>query len=179
MQLTAATSFTLLTLSLEDTQAMIKAPVRFIEQQSIVLAEKIPQQSFVLQRALSAMQAQPAWANWHAPRIYVLYQHNARFAVGMGGFKAAPSNGCVEIGYGISASWRGKGVATQGCAALCEYAFALGIKEVFASTAPNNIASWRALQSNGFVRSGEVQDPQDGLLWRWSKFPSSAATKTS
>jgi [ribosomal protein S5]-alanine N-acetyltransferase len=163
-------SFTMLTLSIEDLQAMIKAPARFIEQHHIVLAEKIPKQAFVLQRALTEMQAHPASADWHAPRVYVLYQHNARFAVGMGGFKAAPREGAVEMGYGVSPSWRGKGVATLGCGLLCEYAFARGIKEVFATTLPTNIASWRALQSNGFARSGEVQDPADGLLWRWSKF---------
>jgi [ribosomal protein S5]-alanine N-acetyltransferase len=163
-------SFALLTLSVDDTQAMIKAPARYIEQQGIVLAEGIPKQSFVLQRALAAMQSQPAFADWHAPRVYVLYQHNARFAVGMGGFKAAPHDGAVEMGYGVSPAWRGKSVATQGCALLCDYAFSHGIKEVFATTAPGNIASWRALQTTGFARSGEVLDAKDGALWRWSKF---------
>jgi [ribosomal protein S5]-alanine N-acetyltransferase len=170
MQATATASFAMLTLSIEDLQAMIKAPARFTEQHAITLAEGIPQQAFVLQRALAQMQAQPADADWHAARLYVLHQRNARFAVGMGGYKAAPSQAAVEIGYGVSPSWRGKGVATQGCALLCEHAFAAGIKEVFATTLPKNIASWRALQSNGFARSGEVQDPEDGLLWRWSKF---------
>ncbi len=160
----------MLTLSMEDTQAMIKSPGHFAERHAFVLADGIPKQGLVLQRAIAAMQAQPAWADWHAPRVYVLYQHNACFGVGMGGFKAAPSEGAVEIGYGISPAWRSKGVATQGCALLCEYAFTQGVKEVFATTPPKNIASWRVLQSNDFVRSGEVTDPKDGPLWRWSKF---------
>jgi [ribosomal protein S5]-alanine N-acetyltransferase len=165
-----ATQFTILTLTSQDTQDLLKTPGRFAERYKLELAKAFAAPNFVLERTLRNTEEQPAHEAWFAQRAYVLYQHNARFAVGMGGFKAAPRDGAVEMGYGVSPSWRGKGVATLGCGLLCEYAFASGIKEVFATTLPTNIASWRALQSNGFARSGEVQDPEDGLLWRWSKF---------
>jgi RimJ/RimL family protein N-acetyltransferase len=38
-----------------------------------------------------------------------------------------------------------------------------------AHTLPEENASNRALRRNGFTFSGEVDDPEDGLIWRWEK----------
>ena len=53
-------------------------------------------------------------------------------------------------------------------AALVEIAEAEGAAPI-AHTLPEENASNRALRRNGFVYAGEVDDPEDGLIWRWVK----------
>jgi RimJ/RimL family protein N-acetyltransferase len=40
---------------------------------------------------------------------------------------------------------------------------------VIAHTLPEENASNRALRRNGFRLAGEVEDPEDGRVWRWEK----------
>jgi hypothetical protein len=40
---------------------------------------------------------------------------------------------------------------------------------VCAHTLPDGIASQRALLKAGFQRTGEVVDPEDGLVWRFER----------
>jgi ribosomal-protein-alanine N-acetyltransferase len=91
--------------------------------------------------------------------------------VGKGGFKGPPStDGVVEIAYGVSADYQGKGYATQAAEALTAYAFRTGkVRVVRAHTLPESNASARVLTKCGFRRIGEVIDPDDGLVWRWEK----------
>jgi ribosomal-protein-alanine N-acetyltransferase len=91
--------------------------------------------------------------------------------VGTGGFKGPPSaDGVVEIAYGVSPDYQGKGYATEAAAALTAYAFGSGkVRIVRAHTLPESNASARVLTKCGFRRIGEVIDPEDGLVWRWEK----------
>ena len=91
--------------------------------------------------------------------------------VGTGGFKGPPSaDGVVEIAYGVSPDYQGKGYATEAAEALTAYAFGSGIVRVVrAHTLPESNASARVLTKCGFRRIGEVIDPDDGLVWRWEK----------
>jgi RimJ/RimL family protein N-acetyltransferase len=91
--------------------------------------------------------------------------------VGTGGFKGPPgADGVVEIAYGVSPDYQGKGYATEAAAALTAYAFASGkVRVVRAHTLPESNASARVLTKCGFRRIGEVIDPEDGLVWRWEK----------
>jgi len=91
--------------------------------------------------------------------------------VGMCGFKGPPAgNGVVEIAYGVSPEYRGKGYATEAAQALTDYAFNSGkVRVVRAHTLPEPNASTRVLTKCGFRRIGEVIDPEDGLVWRWEK----------
>jgi RimJ/RimL family protein N-acetyltransferase len=90
--------------------------------------------------------------------------------VGSAGFKGPPAEGIVEIAYGLSPEYQGKGYATEAAAALTAYAFDSGkVRVVRAHTLPESNASGRVLTKCGFRRIGEVIDPEDGLVWRWEK----------
>jgi RimJ/RimL family protein N-acetyltransferase len=90
--------------------------------------------------------------------------------VGLCGHKNVPADtGEVEIGYGVAASRRRLGYATQAVAAMLELAKAdPAIQVICADTATDNIASHRVLERNGFTRTREHIDPEDGTrLIRW------------
>jgi len=90
--------------------------------------------------------------------------------VGQGGFKGPPRDGVVEIAYGTEPVHRGKGYATETAAALVDYAFNFpDVRVVLAHTLPGSIASQRVLAKCGFIRAGELVDPEDGLVWRFEK----------
>ena len=90
--------------------------------------------------------------------------------VGSAGFKGPPADGVVEIAYGLSPEYQGKGYATEAAEALTAYAFDSGkVRVVRAHTLPELNASGRVLTKCGFRRIGEVIDPEDGLVWRWEK----------
>jgi RimJ/RimL family protein N-acetyltransferase len=92
--------------------------------------------------------------------------------VGLCGHKNVPTDtGEVEIGYGVAASRRRLGYATQAVAAMLDLAKAdPAIRIVCADTAVNNVASHGVLKRNGFIRTREHIDPEDGEpLIRWEK----------
>ncbi|HLZ65100.1 MAG TPA: GNAT family protein [Aliidongia sp.] len=88
---------------------------------------------------------------------------------GLCGHKQRPTpEGDAEIGYGIVASRRGRGLATAAVAALVDRAARdAAIARLTAETAVDNIASQRVLEKNGFVRAGTRTDPEDGPLLLW------------
>ena len=76
----------------------------------------------------------------------------------------------VEIAYGIVPGFQGRGYATQAALALVGFAFRTGrVRLVRAHTLPVPNASTRVLAKCGFKRTGEVVDPEDGLVWRWER----------
>ena len=91
--------------------------------------------------------------------------------VGKAGFKGPPGeDGIVEIAYGVDKEHQGKGYATEAAQALVAFAFASGlVRVVRAHTLPESNASMRVLFKCGFRHVGEVNDPEDGLVWRWEK----------
>ena len=98
-------------------------------------------------------------------------RHVADRAGGLGGrflrLYAAIAQGAAEIGYGITASWRRQGLATQAVGALVTISTRRGLSLLTANTAVNNLASQRVLQNNGFVSCGARTDPEDGELLQW------------
>ena len=91
--------------------------------------------------------------------------------IGSAAFKGAPdSDGVVEIAYGIAPSYQGQGYATEAAKALVEFALErVDVTSIRAHTKPENNASGRVLAKNGFHQLGEVDDPEDGLVWRWER----------
>jgi RimJ/RimL family protein N-acetyltransferase len=71
-------------------------------------------------------------------------------AIGGIGFKGQPADGCVEIGYGLAPSARGKGYAAEALIALLSVAIDHGVSKVIADTTLDNIASQRTLIRAGF-----------------------------
>jgi RimJ/RimL family protein N-acetyltransferase len=88
--------------------------------------------------------------------------------VGLGSFKGPPIDGVVEIAYAIEPEQRGKGYATAAARDLAAFAWASGqVCVVRAHTMPDGFASQRVLAKAGFRKTGEVVDPEDGLVWRF------------
>ena len=89
--------------------------------------------------------------------------------IGVGAFKSAPTEaGEVEIAYMTFPAFEGRGHAAATIAALVAIAEGAGAAPI-AHTLPQENASNKALRRNGFVYAGEVEDPEDGLVWRWEK----------
>lgn len=90
--------------------------------------------------------------------------------IGMGGFKGqADEDGIVEIGYSIAPGYRERGLATEAARGMIEYAFSHPhVTEVIAHTLPETNPSTRVLRKAGMKFTGEIQDPDDGPVWRWS-----------
>jgi len=118
-----------------------------------------------LSRLRTATSADP-WVHGFA------VEHRASHVIiGSASFKGPPDEeGVVEIAYGIAPGYQGCGYATEAAAALV--AFALGnegVRLIRAHTSPTRNASTSVLVKCGFHRLGEVEDAEDGLVWRWER----------
>jgi RimJ/RimL family protein N-acetyltransferase len=91
--------------------------------------------------------------------------------VGRCGFKGPPdAGGMVEIAYGVEEGERGKGYATEAAEGLVRFAFEDGrVRIVRAHTVENSNDSARVLVKCGFRCTGQVTDPEDGIVWRWER----------
>lgn len=123
-------------------------------------------------------QLSPVWLTRVAssPKIdpwvhgYSLVERSSEEVVGSCGFKGPPSDGVVEIAYGISPERRSRGYATEAAAALVAFAFRReDVHVVRAHTLPSAGASKRVLAKCGFERVGEIEDPDDGPVVRFEK----------
>ena len=119
--------------------------------------------------ALAAMCADyeksPAAREW-GTLFFVLEE--PRRLVGWGGYKGAPKDGAVEIGYAIAPGERGKGLATEAARAMVERAFASpAVKTALAHTLAQENASTAVLKKLGFCKTAEFTDPEDGPVWAW------------
>lgn len=92
-----------------------------------------------------------------------------RRLIGSCGYKGRPGReGVVELGYEVCPAYRQKGLGTEMAEGLLRNAFGFGIvNRVIAHTLPTVSASTRILEKLNFVKTGEVMDPEDGLIWRW------------
>jgi RimJ/RimL family protein N-acetyltransferase len=105
-------------------------------------------------------------AHWCAP--FLIVSGNA--VVGSCRFRAAPAEGRVEIGYGVAASQRGRGIATRVVRQLLEMAASSGVvTEVVAHILPGNVASSTVVSRLGFAK-GDLQTDHDGetvVVWSY------------
>jgi len=75
----------------------------------------------------------------------------------------------VMIGYGVAASRRERGIARRAVAELLAWARDdHRVSTVTAETSIHNGPSQRVLEANGFVRTGERTDEEDGELFVWA-----------
>ena len=89
--------------------------------------------------------------------------------IGTCAFKSAPTSaGEVELAYMTFPAFEGRGHATEMIALLAAIADSAGVLPI-AHTLPEENASNKALRRNGFTFDGEVDDPEDGLVWRWER----------
>jgi RimJ/RimL family protein N-acetyltransferase len=102
-----------------------------------------------------------------SPCAWLIVEDNE--VVGLCSIVAPPTPGAIQIGYGVTSSRRRRGVATRAIAALAAWAAAdprvLALK---AETSVHNGPSQRALERNGFEKTGDRSDPEDGDLFCWT-----------
>jgi RimJ/RimL family protein N-acetyltransferase len=89
--------------------------------------------------------------------------------VGGCGFKTAPHEGRVEVGYGVSPKARGMGAATEALLLLVQKGFDTGAREVLAEVASTNTASTRVVQKAGFSVIGARVDDDNEHVIQWIK----------
>lgn len=88
--------------------------------------------------------------------------------VGSCGFKGGPKNGMIEIGYEVAEAYRCKGLATEMAKALINFAFQHDdITRVQAHTLAEENESGSVLKKCGMKKVEELEDPDDGKVWRW------------
>ena len=89
--------------------------------------------------------------------------------IGNGGFKGEPDNsGQIEIGYEIASEYWNRGFATEAVRGMVDFAFAYEhVLAVVAHTLAGTNASNRVLQKVGMTFISEIDDPDDGKIWRW------------
>jgi RimJ/RimL family protein N-acetyltransferase len=89
--------------------------------------------------------------------------------VGDGGFKGPPdASGEVEIGHEIATEYWNRGFATEAAGGLIAFAFAHPeVTAVLAHTLAEPNASNNVLRKLGMTFDGELDDPEDGRVWRW------------
>ncbi|MER7215064.1 MULTISPECIES: GNAT family N-acetyltransferase [Streptomyces] len=99
----------------------------------------------------------PDWLGEHGHRLII--ERCSGLVVGSIGLFWPPSEGILEIGYGIVASRRGRGYAPEATRALAEFALtAPGVHTVFANVKLSNPASVRVLEKAGFHRWATEDD---------------------
>ncbi|GAB2963714.1 hypothetical protein GCM10027048_36070 [Hymenobacter coalescens] len=113
------------------------------------------------------LRRQPELRGWW---MYLLVHREAQQLIGMAGFKGRPDEqGSVEIGYSLTAAYRGQGLATEAARALVDYAFGHPeVRRVTALTLPVRTATCRVLEKAGLQLQGPVLDPDAGEVWQWA-----------
>ncbi len=90
--------------------------------------------------------------------------------VGFGGFKGAPTEGRVEIGYAVAPSRQGRGIATAATRWMIERARDAGVESVVAHTLAEANASTAVLERCGFEHVETTADPDGDVtedVYRW------------
>lgn len=100
---------------------------------------------------------------------YLPILESENMLIGTCGYKGKPDeNGIVEIGYEVAESYRNKGLATEIAQQLITKAFAnQNVKTVQAHTLAEENSSVKVLQKCKMLKIEEINDPDDGKLWKW------------
>ncbi|MEU6863275.1 GNAT family N-acetyltransferase [Streptomyces sp. NPDC046876] len=106
----------------------------------------------------------PAWLGPYGHRLLV--ERSTGLVVGSIGLFWPPAEGVLELGYGVVASRRGRGYATEATRALAAYGLAApGVHTVTAGVELSNPASVRVLEKAGFERYGAAPaEEAEGVL---------------
>jgi RimJ/RimL family protein N-acetyltransferase len=156
----------------DDLLALIEGARQAEQRMGVTLAEGLREfyvSGDVSQAWLERLQGARAADPWvHG---FALIEKQSGQAIGTAGFKGPPdADGIVEIAYAIVPAFEGRGYATEGAAALVAFASTdRRVRLIRAHTLPEVNASTRVLAKSGFIRTGEVVDPEDGPVWRWER----------
>ncbi len=89
------------------------------------------------------------------------------------GFKGAPADEELEVGYGVVPSLQRRGVATRALAQLLELVREYDLR-IKAETLAWNVASQRVVEKMGFVEVGRRGTNDGGELIVWRREPSAS-----
>lgn len=93
----------------------------------------------------------PGWG------VFTIVRAADGLAVGGIGFHGPPREEAVEIGYDLSVTARGVGLASEAVRLLSAWALGQpGVRVVLATTEPGNAASQAVLRRAGFTRAADV-----------------------
>ncbi len=114
----------------------------------------------------SKLNENPSEQKWLS---YLIVLKAENILIGSCGYKGGPTpDGTVEIGYELAETYRGKGLAKELAKALVQNAFSdKNINKVVAHTLAETNASGSILKYCGMVKTAELADPEDGLIWKW------------
>lgn len=139
-------------------------PARFAEELAPAFGGDEGQAREMLTQTLALLIGDPRPVPWGS--------YLARLAgrpIGICAFKAAPdAAGEVELAYMTFPAFEGRGHAGAMIALLAAIADEAGALPI-AHTLPEENASNKALRRNRFAFAGAVEDPEDGLVWRWER----------
>lgn len=77
----------------------------------------------------------------------------------IGYFRMQPENHRAEIGYMLDQKFQGKGIMQEALTRIIRYGFeTLKLHSIEAVTDPENYASWKLLEKNGFIREGHFKE---------------------
>jgi RimJ/RimL family protein N-acetyltransferase len=103
-------------------------------------------------------------SEWYS---HLIVEVETNTVVGFGGYKGPPTDGEIEIGYSVAPSFRRRGHATAAARLLIEHARSAGATRVCAYTLPEPNASTRVLTRCGLTMTEQVEDAEEGPVWRW------------
>ena len=101
---------------------------------------------------------------------YLVVDPQSGVVVGTCAFKGPPRDGAVEIAYFTFPAFerqRYGGAMARQLIAIADAAPEVGL--IVAHTLPEPSASTRILAAAGLDLIGEVDDPEDGRVWRWQR----------
>ncbi len=119
-----------------------------------------------LQYSLDRLSESADEAGWWT--YFPIYKKENKL-IGSGGYKGKPTeDGAVEIGYEIAGRYRNKGLATELAKGLIENAFKNDkVKFILAHTLGHENPSTHVLKKCGFEKVENINDPDNGLIWKW------------
>ena len=98
---------------------------------------------------------------------YLVVRQNQ--VVGSCSFTGQPNDDKVEIAYWTFKEFEGLGIASFACKELIKISQSTDTKvTITAKTAPENNASTKILENNGFIFTEIVQDEGIGDAWLWT-----------
>jgi len=120
----------------------------------------------IFKHALKKIEENPASQIWWT-YLAIIIQSNT--LIGSCGFKGEPNeNGFVEIGYEVATVFRNQGYATEIVKLLIEIAFQFPkVIAVLAHTLAEKNASVKVLKKCNFEFVEELEDEEDGTIWKW------------
>ena len=120
----------------------------------------------VFKYSLDKIRDKPESKKWWA---YLPVNIQTNTLIGSCGYKGEPNEkGIVEIGYEVAAEFRNQGFATEIAKLLIDQAFKnIEVNSVQAHTLADENASVKVLKKCKFEFIEELEDDEDGVIWKW------------